>query len=328
MKVESLRSSSMGAWDFCQHRYFIEFGLGIRGETNLAALQGSIVHQCAELIAWKKLTLQQGKGSFYHPEFDRTFYLKPLTNEKILDLVYAQFQKQHPDKILPTGKNQCRRWLEKLLTMEGGAFDPMRQNIISPEQHFKFEIKKPWARYAVDGVEKYLEIQGTIDLVVQSDTIGKLYNLIDYKTGRRLNWGTGEEKTEKKLYKDTQLRLYHYAACYLYPNVEEVLATIVYINDGGSFTIPFSREDLPDTERMIQKYFEDIKRTTKPKLTESWRCQKFCFQKYQSPEDPSQNVCYFFRNKVHQIGLEKTVEQYADKEALGQYFGGGKVLKK
>jgi hypothetical protein len=41
--------------------------------------------------------------------------------------------------------------------------------------------------------------------------------VIDWKTGRRLDWATGEEKTYEKLCSDPQLLLYNYAISKLIP---------------------------------------------------------------------------------------------------------------
>ena len=70
--------------------------------------------------------------------------------------------------------------------------------------------------------------------------------VIDWKTGRRLNWATGEEKTYEKLLEDPQLLLYNYAISKLFPEYEQAIMTIYYIRDGGPFSMCF---DKPDRER-------------------------------------------------------------------------------
>ena len=80
-------------------------------------------------------------------------------------------------------------------------FDPRNRNILYPEQQFDIVINKPWAKYSYDTKDGKLEgnlaIKGTIDLITQpnKDTL----EIVDWKTGRRLNWATGEEKTQEKL---------------------------------------------------------------------------------------------------------------------------------
>lgn len=100
--------------------------------------------------------------------------------------------------------------------------------------------------------------------------------MIDWKTGRRLDWATGEEKTLSKLYKDPQLKIYHYALSKLYPQYDHFIASINFINDGGAFSVCFDKPDLADTEELIRKKFEEINRCKKPKLSKSWKCNKLC----------------------------------------------------
>ena len=91
-----------------------------------------------------------------------------------------------------------------------------------------------------------------------------------------MDWATGEEKTQEKLFNDAQLRIYHYAMKHLYPHDDTFLVTIYFINDGGAFTIHLQDEDLPKTEEMLKKKFQLIKETEKPNLVKSWKCSKLC----------------------------------------------------
>lgn len=97
-----------------------------------------------------------------------------------------------------------------------------------------------------------------------------------HNTGKRLDWATGQEKTLEKLYKDPQLKIYHYALSKLYPEYEHVIATINFMNDGGAFSICFDKSDLSDTENIIRKKFEAIKKCKRPLLSKSWKCNKLC----------------------------------------------------
>lgn len=144
-----------------------------------------------------------------------------------------------------------------------------------------------------------------------------------HNTGRRLDWATGEEKTEKKLFEDPQLRLYHYAVHKTFPDIDHIIMTIYYINDGGPFSIHFSNKDIPKTEEMIQKKFEFIKKTTKPSLlyeknpARSWVCRKLChhgkttfegtdIEPMKDPRNPSQYLtkCEQTKRMIKQYGIE------------------------
>lgn len=97
-----------------------------------------------------------------------------------------------------------------------------------------------------------------------------------HNTGRRLDWATGQEKTQEKLEKDPQLKIYHYAIKKLYPHIENVIFSIYFINDGGPFSMVFHDSDLIDTENMLREKFDIIKKTKRPKLNKTWMCNKLC----------------------------------------------------
>ena len=82
-------------------------------------------------------------------------------------------------------------------------------------------------------------MKGTIDLITKpsEDTL----EIIDWKTGRRLDWATGQEKTQEKLETDPQLMIYFYAAKKLYPEIKNCIVTIFFINDGGPFSVSFNK---------------------------------------------------------------------------------------
>ena len=60
------------------------------------------------------------------------------------------------------------------------------------------------------------------------------------------------------------------------PEVENIMVTINYINDGGPFSIYFDKSDLSRTEDMLRAKFEVIRKAKKPKLSKTWMCNKLC----------------------------------------------------
>ena len=100
--------------------------------------------------------------------------------------------------------------------------------------------------------------------------------IIDWKTGRRLNWATGEEKTQEKLEVDPQLMIYYYAVKKLYPHIDNEIVTIYFIHDGGPFSVAFDKSDLYKTEQLLKDKFKKIQHTLKPRLNKSWKCTKLC----------------------------------------------------
>ena len=92
--------------------------------------------------------------------------------------------------------------------------------------------------------------------MIQEDE--KYFQVLDYKTGRRLNWATGEEKTYEDLAKDKQLLLYYYALKNLYPDYS-FYVSIYYINDGGIFDLVFDEQDYLKAEEILKQKFEEIR---------------------------------------------------------------------
>ena len=119
-----------------------------------------------------------------------------------------------------------------------------------------------------------MAIKGTIDLITRVNE--STLEIVDWKTGRRLDWATGEEKTFAKLQNDPQLRIYHYAVSMLYPNIDHIIVSINFINDGGAFSICYDKTDLAYTENMIRQKFDAIKNTKVPRLNKTWKCKKLC----------------------------------------------------
>ena len=184
-------------------------------------------------------------------------------------------------------------WVWKALELNDGRFDPRNRKVVAAEPRFDFIIEEDWAKYSYDLDDQKLSgnlgMKGTIDLV--TDMGDGVYEVIDWKTGRRLDWATGKEKTQASLFKDAQLRIYHYAMKQMFPDVAAFIITIIFINDGGAFTLQFQDEDLKDTEEMLKKKFEFIKNTDDPKIIrqidpkQSWKCTKLCHQGMSTFED-------------------------------------------
>jgi hypothetical protein len=259
-------------------QYFIEYNLGHRSPSNKKADKGTICHKVFEILAFIKLNQQQNNRYFEDDiigPVDITNYSLNTIIEQVYNFYTSQFT--HHEWTVRDFKD-CDKWVYKALEYGDGMFDPRNRDIVEPEQHFDIEIKKDWAQYDYYAKEGHLQgnlaIKGTIDLItkVNDDT----YEIIDWKTGRRLDWATGQEKTLEKLHKDPQLMLYYYAIHKLYPDIKHVIVSINFINDGGMYSVCFDQSHIYQVEMMLRKKFEDIKNTTDPKLNKSWKCTKLC----------------------------------------------------
>jgi hypothetical protein len=62
----------------------------------------------------------------------------------------------------------------------------------------------------------------------------------------------------------------------MYPDIDHVIVSINFINDGGMFSICFDKSDLYQTEMMLKQKFETIKNTQIPRLNKTWKCTKLC----------------------------------------------------
>jgi len=276
--ITYFRSSSYNTHNMCEQQYFAEYVLGWRGPSGQKADKGTITHKILEILAVIKKANQDGQTKINDDligDIDTTNY----NLDNIIDTVYDYYisNTQH-HKWTPKDLRDCKSWTYKAIEFNNGMFDPRNRNILQPEQHFDFEINKPWAKYSynVDGqqITGNLALKGTIDLITQVND--STIEVIDWKTGRRLDWATGEEKTQEKLEKDPQLKIYHYAIKHLYPHIKNIIFSIYFINDGGPFSICFHDSDLQSTEDMLRQKFEAIKSTKKPRLNKSWMCNKLC----------------------------------------------------
>jgi hypothetical protein len=262
----------------CEQQYFFEYVLGWRGPSNKKADKGTIVHKVLEILA----VIQQGVQNDEKTVEDDilgNINVNKYNLNTIIEKVYNYYSKQfsHHTWEIKDYKD-CHSWVYKAISHNGGMFDPRNRIIVCPEQKFDIEIKKPWSKYSFklkdETISGNLAIKGTIDLITKIDD--NTYEIVDWKTGRRLDWATGQEKTQEKLEKDPQLKIYHYALKQLYPHIDNVIVTIYFINDGGPYSICFNNSDLKSTENMLKDKYEIIKKTTKPRLNKTWMCNKLC----------------------------------------------------
>ena len=262
----------------CPMQYFLEYNLGHRSPSNKKADKGTICHKVFEILAWIKLSTQQGRPFFYDDVIGQVD-INNYNLDNIKTLVYQHYTSQFTHhEWTEKDFDECYKWIDKALVHNNGMFDPRNREILQPEQHFDIEIKKDWAKYSWDTkegkLEGYLAIKGTIDLITQVNET--TIEIIDWKTGRRLDWATGQEKTLEKLHKDAQLMIYFYAVQQLYPNIDNIIVSINFINDGGPFSVCFDKSQIYDVEMMLKHKFETIKNTTIPKQNKTWKCNKLC----------------------------------------------------
>lgn len=329
MYITFLRSSSNSRLDFCEQAYFLEYVLGLPSEANIAAEKGNIVHKVLEILALQKLNKEEKiRGD------DLLGDIAPNTGvEALFERVYEKtvgvsgFKEQYDAK----HKKDCWKWLNNVLDFREGLYDPRNQHILAAEKIFNFQIKKPWAKYKYtmpngEVIDGYFGLKGTIDLIVQEDD--KTLGIIDYKTGARKDWNTDTEKDFKYLLDDDQLKLYYYAAHHLYPEYEYIIPTIFYAKDGGPFSLPFDKRQIPDIEDWIRSRFERIRQTTEPKLIlfdsrNSWKCRKLCHYGKNKQPGTDDTICMHIHKNTKLYGIQDSFNKFGNTDKLTSYGDGG-----
>lgn len=265
--------------------------MGWRGSSNKKADKGTICHKVLEALAILKKAEQDKKRFINDDVYGRVGRLKFAARS--VDSLVEESYHYYTSRLthhewLPVDLKDCKLWVKKAISLNGGMFDPRNRTIVEPEPHFDFEIDEPWAEFEFELHGKpiigKLALKGTIDLITEISP--GFYEIIDWKTGRRLDWATGKEKDYEYLMNDPQLRIYHYAVTKLFPDVEHIMVTIYFINDGGPFSMSFSKKDLTRTKEMLKDKFERIKATQIPILNKGWKCQKLCHfgkNKFENP---------------------------------------------
>jgi CRISPR/Cas system-associated exonuclease Cas4 (RecB family) len=323
------RSSSLGTLEFCEQKYFLQYNLSYKDKTNKKALMGTITHKVMQILGDKSLAVAKGEDKVVDDELG-TFTLEQCDDlSHVNDLAFDYYASSFPEVVITdTEKRTCLRWAEKAVAYQDGMFDPRNQDVFATELFFDIEIQENWAKYnyrvGKENVKGNLAIKGTVDLIVKQGE--NYYEILDYKTGKRINWATGEEKTLEKLQKDTQLLLYYYALKNMYPEAE-FSVSIFYINAGGVFSMVFDEDDYKKAENILRQKFEKIKRSQNPKLLSNenshWKCRKLC--KFSQPykEGSKKSVCQHIRDEIRKDGILKVVEKYGDVNKLSAYGDGG-----
>jgi hypothetical protein len=330
----------------CEQQYFFEYVLGWRGPSNQKADKGTIVHKALEILAIIK-KCQQDNISSFEDDVIGNVNVDDYNLDKIIEQVYEYYTsrfKHHAWK--EKDYTDCYNWTYKAINHNHGMFDPRNRDILCPEQKFDIVIDKPWAKYSYDlngeKLEGTLAIKGTIDLITRVND--STLEIVDWKTGKRLNWATGEEKTQAKLESDPQLLIYFYAAQKLYPEIENVMVTIFFINDGGPFSMTFDKKDMAKTESMLRDKFEIIKKTQKPRLNRSWMCSKLChfgkttfdnttvepLVEYRDNQlcskDKTMTKCEQVRHDIELKGMKTVVDEYTvPGYTVGKYKAPGSI---
>lgn len=189
MIVTYLRSSSISSYTWCAHKFFISSNLGLKEPSGQKAELGNIVHKALELLARKKLAIQNNADTFFDEELNLSFETKPFSIEESVKFGWDHYT--DPSRTIHSWTNahrkQATKWTWDVINFGDGMFNPLNREIIMPEQYFDMEIEHDWAKYeyyvpGTDKKEKFsgrLRIKGTMDLVTRADK--GLVEYVDWK---------------------------------------------------------------------------------------------------------------------------------------------------
>jgi ATP-dependent helicase/DNAse subunit B len=324
MLVTYIRSSSYNNYAYCQMQYFITYVLGHQPDSGKKAELGTIVHKVMEVLAKLKhftqdnpskikLTITDdalGKIEIKKSELYTQALVKALLQQSLA--FYSSGSKHNFTK---ADHNNCSKLIFDTLQYNDGQFDPRQRKIVAAEPHFDIPIDEDWAHYeyVIDGkkIKGQLAIKGTIDLVTESSD--GVIEVIDWKTGRRLDWATGEEKTYEKLCSDPQLLLYNYAITKLFPQYKQSIMSIFFIKDGGPFSMCFDNSDEKRFLKMLKNRFQDIQNNDLPRPISqdrsNWKCTKLCHYCKNNWPGTDQNMCIYIENTLKNKGMEETLKE-------------------
>ena len=323
MIVTYIRSSSFNNYAYCQMQYFITYVLGYQPDSGKKAELGTIVHKVMEVLAkLKKFAQDNPSASRLIVEDDavgkidikKTELLTKGFVNGLLQKSFHFYSSASKHNFTKADSNNCMQLVLDTLSYNDGQFDPRNRTIIAAEPHFDIPIDEPWAyyEYEINGqkIKGQLAIKGTIDLVTESSD--GIIEVIDWKTGKRLDWATGEEKTYEKLCNDPQLLLYNYAISKLFPQYKQSIMSIFFIKDGGPFSMCFDKSDEKRFLKMLKDRFTEIQKNNAPKpiseTRESWKCTKLCHYCKNNWPGTDQNMCIYIENSIKNKGIEQTVK--------------------
>lgn len=340
-----IRSSSYNNYDYCEMQYFISYVLGHQSDSGKKADFGTICHKVFETLARLKRELQNASSRQKYIEInddavgkyriDKNKFLDDATWLEVLNKSFEFYTNNSIHSWTKGDFSKCESLIKETLAFNNSQFDPRYRKIIAPEPHFDIPIEEDWAKFTheINGekVDGQLAIKGTIDLVteVNENTI----EVIDWKTGKRIDWASGEEKDHKKLRNDAQLLLYHYAISKLFPSYDHTIMSIFFVKNDppgnrAPFSLCFDKEDNVRFLEMLKNRFKEIQKNNTPKpispKRDHWKCTRLCHFCKNNWPGTDKNMCIYIEDYLKKNGMEKTVKDCSrDGFSIGYYESPG-----
>lgn len=325
-----LRSSSISDYLACEHKYFLNYTLGIQLDSNISAKKGVVLHKAMEILARKKIAIQNKEKKFIEDDSKTTFLVTEVNTYKAIEFAIEYYKSDF--KLSDWDIKEIKNWFWDTVKYNNGEYNPLNREILDVEHFFNFEIDKKWAYYSyLIKDEPYvgkLMLRGTMDLVTRIDD--KNLHYIDWKTGSRVDWkkfenGKPIEKTLELIRIDPQLQLYHYVIRHKFPSYENVFMTLFFNKAGGPFTVKFTKKDYEIHEKFIKDLFHQIRNVKVPTLikdepSKNPHC-RFC--QFNKNKINGESYCSFYEKKILNEGLDKVTDDGIVVSKHFSYEGGG-----
>lgn len=268
-----MSASAYDCYTFCQFKYLLSTVLGIEDISGPSAALGKAAHSVLEEISKAKIAKQE------MPDY-KTLWQKEVSN------------------IL------CKVEASKIKQIQKGLFDFIENSVYTPYKANTTAVEK-YFRIKLEVKDAVFNIAGLVDRIDVIDD--KTIEILDYKTGQRKTFMSNEKekKDSISLYDDIQPRLYYLAAKTLYPSFENLLVTMIYLTDGGPFTVPLDKSSIEPTKELLYKRFLEIKENNDPQKNVGWWCQKMCSY-------GKSGVCNEIYNSLQENGLDFVTLRYKE----------------
>jgi hypothetical protein len=312
-------------------QYFITYVLGHPSDSGKKAELGTMIHKVMEILsALKKYQQDKPKVKYLKTtddvcgevKFHKDKLLSKEIVEELCDLSYASYRANSKHRWGKADRKAMGTVTWLMLDHNEGQFDPRFRHIHQTEPHFDIPIDEEWAKFDfvdADGVTQQgqLAIKGTIDLVtlLDKDTI----EVIDWKTGRRMNWATMEEKDYKKLRNDPQLLLYFYAMSKMYPEFPNRIMSIFFCKDPDGkidpkpYSMCFDESDEKRFVGMLKERVQQIRDNNMPKPLDSrrkhFKCKSLCHFCKNKWADTDDNMCIHIEKQLKEHGMQETISK-------------------